>query len=329
MPQDKKITRIKSVYYKLKPLIPRRLQIFLRRSVISLKKDKYKEIWPIYDDARHAPKGWRGWPEKKRFALLLTHDVDTIRGQERCLDLMNLEKRLGFRSAMFFVPDIFQSTTILDELKQNGFEVGVHGLLHDGKLYHSREIFQQRAALINYYISKWEAEGFRSPCMHHNLAWLHDLNILYDASTFDVDPFEPQPDGVATIFPFIVMNELSGTSYVELPYTLPQDFTLFILMKQRNNDIWKKKLDWIAENGGMVLFITHPDYMNFGKNKLSLEEYPVEYYSDFLSYIKDKYNNRYWHVLPKDMTRFWAGQMNNTIDDKKWLLPNNLNDSIV
>ena len=30
------------------------------------------------------------------------------------------------------------------------------------------------------------------------------LNIAYDASTFDTDPFEPQPDGVNTIFPFWV-----------------------------------------------------------------------------------------------------------------------------
>jgi hypothetical protein len=40
--------------------------------------------------------------------------------------------------------------------------------------------------------------------MLRNLDWLGDLNIQYDGSTFDTDPFEPQPDGAGTIFPFWV-----------------------------------------------------------------------------------------------------------------------------
>jgi hypothetical protein len=38
--------------------------------------------------------------------------------------------------------------------------------------------------------------------MLRNLDWLHDLDVQYDASTFDTDPFEPQPDGRHTMFPF-------------------------------------------------------------------------------------------------------------------------------
>ena len=43
--------------------------------------------------------------------------------------------------------------------------------------------------------------------MYHNLDWIHDLDIYYDASTFDTDPFEPQPDGFKTIYPFTVKND--------------------------------------------------------------------------------------------------------------------------
>ena len=75
-------------------------------------------------------------------------------------------------------------------------------------------------------------------------------------------PFEPQPDGVSTIFPFTVKNGGPEKSYIELPYTLPQDFLLFVLMRETTIDIWKRKLDWIAEKGGMALLIAHPDYMN-------------------------------------------------------------------
>lgn len=48
------------------------------------------------------------------------------------------------------------------------------------------------------------AVGFRSGFMLRQLDWLHDLNVLYDTSTFDTDPFEPQPEGSRTIFPFHV-----------------------------------------------------------------------------------------------------------------------------
>jgi len=63
--------------------------------------------------------------------------------------------------------------------------------------------------------------------------------------------------------------------FVELPHTLPQDFTLFVLMKERNIDIWKKKIDWIIEKGGMALSITHPDYMNFSDTDPAQKEYPA------------------------------------------------------
>ena len=54
--------------------------------------------------------------------------------------------------------------------------------------------------------------------------------IVVTASTFDTDPIEPQPDGVRTIFPFLVERP-DGSSYVELPYTLAQDSTLFLVLR--------------------------------------------------------------------------------------------------
>ena len=68
----------------------------------------------------------------------------------------------------------------------------------------------------------------------------------------------------------------------------------------------KRKLDWIAENGGMALVITHPDYMNFTRKKLGINEYPVKFYEELLEYIKTKYEGQYWHVLPKEIARFWS-----------------------
>lgn len=294
------------LFYLLKPVIPRSFQLFLRRLIILWKHPRYRNIWPIDEEAAKIPDKWSGWPQKKKFALVLTHDVETAIGQKRSLQLMELEKEMGFRSSFNFVPERYKvSDTIRNELTISGFEVGVHGLKHDGKLYSSRKIFRERSNKINQYLEDWKAVGFRSPSMHHRLDWIEELSIEYDASTFDTDPFEPHPDGVRTIFPFHVKPTSGKKGYVELPYTLPQDFTLFVLLKKKI-EIWKQKLDWIAANGGMALVLTHPDYMTFNHEKPKAGNYPVEYYIKFLEYINNEYKGQYWHVLPKQIARFWS-----------------------
>jgi hypothetical protein len=80
-------------------------------------------------------------------------------------------------------------------------------------------------------------------------------------------------------------------------------------MKEKTVDIWKKKLDWIAQKGGMALFNSHPDYMNFNKQKNGPEEYSIKYYKEFLSFIKHKHEGQYWHVLPKEIAQFWISSI--------------------
>ncbi len=306
-------------YYRIKPYIPRQVQLLLRRQRALWMRSRYADTWPVAQKAGRSPHGWPGWPEQKRFAFILTHDVETAGGHAKCRDLVHLEERLGFRSSFNFVPEKYEvSPELRHFLEGKGFEVGVHGLCHDGKYFNSRELFSKRAVQINRYMKEWGAAGFRSPSMLHALDWLHELELEYDSSTFDTDPFEPQPDGMNTIFPFFVPgpplnggDSLNG-GYMELPYTLPQDFRLYIIMRENNIDIWKKKLDWIAEHGGMALLNTHPDYMNFGGNKRRAEEYPAAFYREFLHYVKSRYEGRFWHALPRDVARWGKKEIGKT-----------------
>jgi hypothetical protein len=292
-------------FYLIKPFLPRSIQIFLRRVLINIKKNKLKDVWPIYKGSEEKPINWVGWPNNEQFAFVITHDVEHNRGYQRVKQLLDIEKKLGFVSSFNFVPerDYFVEKDLLNFISENGFEYGVHGLCHDGKLFSKESVFLERAIKINQYLKEWNSVGFRAPAMHHNLNWIGKLNIKYDLSTFDTDPFEPQADGVNTIFPFWVKSEENGNGYVELPYTLVQDFTCFILLKEKNFNIWKDKLDWIVTNGGMALINVHPDYINF-ENKTKLEEFPVKYYEDFLIYIKSRYQNQYWNPLPRDVAEY-------------------------
>ena len=113
---------------------------------------------------------------------------------------------------------------------------------------------------INGYAREWGASGFRSGFMLRNLDWLHDLDVQYDASTFDTDPFEPQPDGRHTIFPFWVprpndncpiastINAATPLQEVTLSFpTLCRRIPHFSsCYAEKTTEIWRRKLDWIA-----------------------------------------------------------------------------------
>ena len=294
-----------TLYYRIRPFIPRSVQILVRRQYALLKRPFYRNVWPIDHNAGTPPTNWKGWPDNKKFALILTIDVESQRGLERLPELVEIQKEFGFRSCFNFVgEDYLVPDSLLQSLKDSGFEIGVHGLRHIGNLFRTFGEFSRQAVRINQILKQWGAVGFRCPCMYHNLDWIHHLDIEYDLSTFDTDPFEPQSDGVGSIFPFWVSNP-NGGGYVELPYTVPQDFTTFILLGGKNIDLWRHKIDWVVERGGMVLTNNHPDYINFGNSKLASDEYPVSIYRDFLDYISTTYKDQYWHALPRVAARFW------------------------
>src|SRR5262252_7811218 len=295
---------LNTAYYFLRPAIPYRLRMLVRRRWAIRQRRRLTGTWPISAASGKKPEGWPGWPNGKQFAFVLTHDVEGKKGVDRCRQLAELEMQLGVRSSFNFVPEGEYRTpdSLREFLTAHGFEVGVHDLRHDGKLYRSPGSFAANVEQINHYLGAWQAVGFRSGAMLHDLRALRSLNILYDASTFDTDPFEPQPDGVNTIFPFLVPRE-NGPGYVELPYTLPQDSTLFLLLGERSNEIWKTKLDWIAQRGGMALVDVHPDYMSFDGGKPSAE-YDSTVYREFLSYVLERYKDNCWLAVPRDVAAY-------------------------
>ncbi|HSA00599.1 MAG TPA: DUF354 domain-containing protein [Candidatus Paceibacterota bacterium] len=328
----------------------------LRRWDVTRKRAACKDVWPIKPGSEKAPAGWHGWPDGKQFALVLTHDVEGSDGLAKIRPLIELERSLGFRSCFNLIPEgsYKVSPELRNEILAAGCEIGVHDLYHDGRLFLSRGEFVRRAPRINHYIREWGVAGFRSGFMLRNLEWLHDLELEYDASTFDTDPFEPQPIGQNNIFPFWVPNpnfdpdltpplshapsgrgqgeEASSVrgnpasipsptdlpsqtpdhrhtdvpthrhaGYVELPYTLPQDSTLFLLLREPNPDIWLRKLDWVAEHGGMALVNVHPDYMRFDGERESSTTYPASHYRQLLQYAVAKYGSKMWNPLPREV----------------------------
>lgn len=238
------------------------------------------------------------WPDGASFAFVLTHDVETADGMRNIEKIADLEQELGFRSSWNIVPHKYPvDRGLLRELQGRGFEIGVHGYNHDGRLFTSRSIFDSRVPAINAALESYGAVGFRAPMVHRNLEWLQSLNIEYDASCFDVDPFQAMPGGVGGPWPFIAGR------FVELPYTLPQDHILFIALNERDGRIWNQKLEYVAKLCGMALLITHPDYLD--------SDYRIDAYRNLLE--KSRELGGMWHALPAEVAAWWRKRDQSTL----------------
>ena len=207
-------TGCSSGYYAIRPFMPRELQIWLRRRFSSVQARTRFPRWPVetalhdlYDVllARLAaiagrPVPWIAqWPEPYRWAIVLSHDVEHRLGYDHLHLLGDVELELGYASSWNFVPerDYTVEPERLDRLRADGFEVGLHGLHHDGRDLESRKTLERRLPAMRAYAERWGAVGFRSPATHRDWELMPLLGVEYDSSSPDTDPFEPKSVAVA------------------------------------------------------------------------------------------------------------------------------------
>src|SRR4051812_40687864 len=291
-------------YYRLRPFLPRSLQIALRRRFARIQARIAFPRWPVESAAHDVlelaldllaevagePVPWLApWPEPYRWALVLTHDVEHQQGCDNVALLRDVELAHGFRSAWNFVPRRYQTpdATVRD-LTEVGFEVGVHGLYHDGRDLESRELLLERLPAMHEAAERWGATGFRAPATHRGWDLMPLLGFEYDSSYLDTDPFEPQGGGSCTWWPFRIGD------LVELPITLLMDHTLFVILR-RDESVWSDKTRFLRERSGMALLITHPDYM--------LDQERLDVYDRFLASFAD--DEMMWPALPRDVAAWW------------------------
>jgi len=101
---------------------------------------------------------------------------------------------------------------------------------------------------------------------------------------------------------------------VELPYTLPQDFCLFLLLRETTIDIWRQKLDWIAAHGGMAMLNLHPDYLDFTGTGVDGVSFPVRFYGELLDHVQQNYAGQYWSALPGQVAEHCLAQRRTTLE---------------
>lgn len=294
------------LYYALKPLLPARLLLALRRRYAARQARVAFPAWPIepvlverderelrarlLDSHNGALPVLANWPDGHRYAVVLTHDVEGPSGIANIERVLEVERRHGFLSSWNFVAEWYDIPVgTFERIEHAGGEIGLHGIKHDGKLFASRARFDADLPKIAAYGEWWGTAGFRSPATGRNAAWMHELPCLYDSSFPDSDPFEPQPGGCCSILPFHFGD------VVELPITLPQDHTLFEILRDLSIERWVEKSEWLIASHGLINLITHPDYL-VADERLAL-------YDSFLAWLRSRQNG--WHALPRDVAKWW------------------------
>ncbi len=300
-----------NVFYKVKPLIPRQAQLALRRRMVKRQGSPAFPQWPfdaagsdllhialadeLLDRGTGALRFPWFWPDGAKAAVTLTHDVESAEGLSRAATVAAWEERHGLRSSFNIVSDWYPlDMKEIAKLAERGHEIGSHALHHDRSLFASRESFERQLPLLREAAERLGAVGFRSPSTHRVVDWLAELPFAYDCTMPHSDPYEPIPGGVATVWPFC------HGEVVELPYTAPQDHTLFNLLGHRDDALWRRQLELLVTHNGLFQVLTHPDPEYLGRPTIGGA------YRDLLDAIARR--DDVWVALPREIAAWWRSR---------------------
>jgi len=299
---------VQNLYYLLKGAIPRRAQLAARRALIRWQGEPEFPAWPADTSVADLLRFWVRceliardrselkfrwfWPDGARAAVVLTHDVESAAGLRNAARIADIEEEHGMRSSFNIVADEYPiDWGIVAELRDRGFELGVHGVHHDRSMFRSRADFESQQPELRRMAERLGADGFRSPATHRVHDWLGDLPVAYDCTVPMSDPYEPQPGGCCSPWPYFI------ESLVELPWSLSQDHTVLTLLGQSSPDLWIRQVDLIERQAGLVQCLTHPDpgYLGESRNEAV--------YAELLQHLEERPG--LWKALPREVAAWW------------------------
>ncbi len=301
---------VAALYYLIRPCLPVGVRKHLQRSRLRGWEQLSFPSWPVDHSVEslleqllllalkaagveRMPFIWF-WPEGHSSCAIMTHDVEEAKGRDFCDILMDIDDSFGLKSSFQVVPEKRYTVTpeFLESIRQRQFEVAVHDLNHDGRLYKNYEQFLQRAEKINAYGTQYKADGFRAGVLYRNQQWYDALKFSYDMSVPNSARLDPQRGGCCTVMPYFVGNLL------EIPVTMMQDYTLFNILNRYSIDVWREQTKIVMAKHGLMSFIIHPDFI------IGLRERKV--YESLLEYLAGlRQDHGVWITTPGEVNRWW------------------------
>jgi hypothetical protein len=316
---------IRAAYYGSRPLLPVAVRKHFQRAFLAGRMDTPFPNWPVdrtvdrllekllalflrTQGLESIPFIWF-WPDDQMSAAIVTHDVETSSGVKFCSAAMDIDEEFDIRSSFHFIPEGRYTTpdSLVSEIRRRGFEVDIHDLNHDGRLYWGHKEFLRRAAKINQYARQFGANGFRSGVLYRNTDWYDAFDFSYDMSIPNVGHLDPQPGGCCTVMPYFVGRIL------ELPVTTAQDYVLFQILGEYSIELWVRQMNLIQDGHGLISLIVHPDYL--------VERRARATYLALLTYLtRLRSEVGLWIALPGEVNRWWRArrQMSLVQKDGAW-----------
>jgi hypothetical protein len=300
-------------YYLLRPLLGVSVRRYLQRFTLRNWRSRPFPEWPIDNTVERAherllrlclqahkgeevPFIWF-WPDGLQSCVSITHDVETAKGRDFCSTLMDLDENYGVKSSFQLIPEerYSLSAPFLESIRSRGFEVNVHDLNHDGRLFVNEKQFQEKVTRINQYGREFGAKGFRSGVLYRNLKWYKAFEFDYDMSVPNTAHLDPQHGGCCTVMPYFVGD------ITEIPLTTTQDYTLFHILTNYSIDLWQQQLEAIRSSHGIATFNVHPDYILEGKAQ--------GVYIELLQCVEHlRREEKVWLALPGEVATWWRNR---------------------
>src|SRR5688572_25766281 len=234
------------------------------------------------------------WPDGAQACAMMTHDVEGQSGIDFCDVLMDIDDAHRIKSAFQLIPEgrEEQWRRTAAKLRARSFEVNLHDLNHDGRLFADKEAFLRHAKRINAYAREFGCDGFRSGAMYREQSWYGAFEFSYDMSVPNAAHLEPQRGGCCTVMPYFVGNIL------ELPLTTVQDYTLFHILEDYSTSLWKRQIQTIQSHHGLISVIAHPDYLVGQRER--------DVYVELLRHLAAlRERDGVWVALPGEINRWW------------------------
>ena len=244
---------------------------------------------PFWSSGRKPMLGY--WPAGHRFAYVLTHDVERAGGLAGIEPLLELEARHGMVSAWFLVGDDYPvESALLDRLRAAGCEVGLHGLHHDGRLFESRQHFERELPGIHRRLREWGADGLplarRPPQRRLDAGARLQLRLVVPRH----GPVR-RPARRLLLDPAVLPRTTSWSCRSRSPTTSRSSSSC----ARPTSPSGGRRPAWIADHGGLVNVLVHPDYARTPER--------LRHYEELLQFLAELPGG--WHALPREVATWW------------------------
>ena len=272
------------------------------------------------------------WPDKKRIALCLSFDIDaetlwltrndinakhlvhlsrglyaTKQALPRILKMLDEEQLKATFFTTAYTAEIHPE--IIKYIADQGHEIGYHGYMHEVKdTYDEENALMDKVDNIIRSLTGKRSVGVRMPdgIIHdfHKQLWL-DRGIIYSSNWRNNDgPFLLEIDGKK--IPIVELPKdgiVDDTSYNM--YTLQHPEHYYLRSGREMVQIWKDELDGLADEGRMLNFVMHPQFIGRPGYLRALR--------DFIHYAKE---NGAWIATDEQVAKHVLAQCGYNIEVK-------------